>query len=373
MSNDPRVTEAMRLHKLSAKSHHVWQTLRALGEQDERAQAAVDDHTALMTYLAAEFAKVPCNDGDTCNYAATKKTPAFEVPHPDAAELLSLADLLPTLSGADPAMLTNVGHYLRGLSDRVKVLPVARTGPLRVAAEAVSAPVEEVPPLPEPSIKRGDVGPLVRDTADQDYYTAEQMRAYHATTPPQAEPGPIGDKPLTPFLVKTNTECRQWMEGYYVPEAIEKHFLISLWAWQEQERRYARLTTEPNPTERCKTCDSTGDVHDQTGEWRGECTACDVATIARLRCVCRLLGIETAVPADDATLMGCLFSVLGMMRRVIEQRSAELQEVRKDAALSLSDDEINTIVRQVHGVFAVDSDYEFARACLSAAMTKEKP
>jgi hypothetical protein len=68
-----------------------------------------------------------------------------EQPHPDATQLLSIADLLPTLSGADPAMLANVGHYLRGLSDRVKVLPVARTGPLRVAAEAVSAPVEAVP------------------------------------------------------------------------------------------------------------------------------------------------------------------------------------------------------------------------------------
>ena len=56
---DPRVAEAMRLHKISTRSHHVWQTLRALGEQDERTQAAVDDHTALMSYLAAEFAKVP--------------------------------------------------------------------------------------------------------------------------------------------------------------------------------------------------------------------------------------------------------------------------------------------------------------------------
>jgi hypothetical protein len=66
-------------------------------------------------------------------------------PHPDAIQLIGIADLLPTLSGADPAMLANVGHYLRGLSDRVKGLPVARTGPLRVAAEAVSAPVQEVP------------------------------------------------------------------------------------------------------------------------------------------------------------------------------------------------------------------------------------
>jgi hypothetical protein len=147
--------------------------------------------------LAARDAKVPCiasdprcpcNDGDTCNYVATNSTPAFEVPHPDAAQLISIADLMSELSGADPTMLANVGHYLRGLSDRVKVLPVARTGPLRVAAETVSAPVEEVPPLPEPIIKRGDVGPLVRDTADQDYYTAEQMRAYRATTPLQAEP-----------------------------------------------------------------------------------------------------------------------------------------------------------------------------------------
>jgi hypothetical protein len=78
--------------------------------------------------------RCPGNDGDTCNYVATKKTPAFEVPHPDATQLISIADLLPTLSGADPAMLANVGRYLRGLSDRVKVLPVARTGPLRVAA-----------------------------------------------------------------------------------------------------------------------------------------------------------------------------------------------------------------------------------------------
>jgi hypothetical protein len=72
-------------------------------------------------------------------------------PHPDAAQLISIADLMQQIAdtalvpGFGPAMLANVGHYLRGLSDRVKALPVARTGPLRVAAEAVSAPVEAVP------------------------------------------------------------------------------------------------------------------------------------------------------------------------------------------------------------------------------------
>jgi hypothetical protein len=88
-------------------------------------------------------------------------------------------------------MLTNVGHYLRGLSDRVKVLPVARTGPLRVAAEAVSAPVEAVPAFHgfvnesecrvemcfSPSAPRADG---VYATA---FYTSPV-----ATTPPQAEP-----------------------------------------------------------------------------------------------------------------------------------------------------------------------------------------
>jgi hypothetical protein len=114
-------------------------------------QAVQRYYEAMQAIPTAEFGKVPCiasdprcpcNDGDTCNYVATKKTPAFEVPHPDAAQLISIADLMSELSGADPTMLANVGHYLRGLSDRVKVLPAARTGPLRVAAEAVSAPVE---------------------------------------------------------------------------------------------------------------------------------------------------------------------------------------------------------------------------------------
>jgi hypothetical protein len=133
-------------------------------DTDPRVQHAIelagelrrDELAALKAYLAAEFAKVPCiasdprcpcNDGDTCNYVATKMTPAFDAAHPDATQLISIADLLPTLSGADPAMLANVGHYLRGLSDRVKALPVARTGPLRIAAETASAPVEAVPQM----------------------------------------------------------------------------------------------------------------------------------------------------------------------------------------------------------------------------------
>ncbi len=29
--------------------------------------------------------------------------------------------------------------------------------------------------------------------------------------------------------------------------------------------------TKDNVQERCESCDGTGDVHDQTGEWRGTC------------------------------------------------------------------------------------------------------
>jgi hypothetical protein len=90
---------------------------------------------------------------------------------------------------------------------------------------------------------------------------------------------------------------------------------------------------------RCEHCDSTGDVHDQTGEWRGECTACDAATVARLRAVCRLLTLETAVPNDDATLMGCLFSVLGQIRRAIEHmrtQTANMQTLAESGAAEIA-------------------------------------
>jgi hypothetical protein len=208
-------------------------------------------------------------------------------------------------------MLANVGHYLRGLSDRVKVLPVARTGPLRVAAEAVSAPVEAVPRV-------AVVKTLLHDGHDDE-----------------------GDSTL--YIHSVEVAQMSMCGGLdHLEELAEK---INKAATTSPQ-------VEPSPTERCKTCDGTGDVHDQTGEWRGECTACDVATVARLRAVCRLLGLETAVPSADATLMGCLFSVLGMIRRVIEQRAGkteneidrletevarltaelqEVQEVRKDA------------------------------------------
>lgn len=47
--------------------------------------------------------------------------------------------------------------------------------------------------------------------------------------------------------------------------------------------------------------------------------------VARLRRVVRLLGMEREVPEDDASLRGCLFSVLGMIARKLESRAALAQ------------------------------------------------
>jgi hypothetical protein len=281
-------------------------------------------------------------------------------------------------------MLANVGHYLRGLSDRVKVLPVARTGPLRVAAETVSAPVEAVPDsrLNCRNLTIGKDGECVHCYAiagqqcqyepsgdgweDNAIYlldrcphavrvregggpenllsslcvTFQKMQGMLATTPPQAEPSPGMSKSWqTAVAVAREAPSGRTVVDSAVILAIDKR-LSEAFAAMPQDKR-------------CEHCDSTGDVHDQTGEWRGECTACDAATVARLRAVCRLLTLETAVPNDDdATLMGCLFSVLGQIRRAIEHMrtqtanmqtlaengaaeisklTAELQEVRKDA------------------------------------------
>lgn len=48
-------------------------------------------------------------------------------------------------------------------------------------------------------------------------------------------------------------------------------------------------TPEPSDAERCPYCDDTGDVHDQTGEWRGTCKcpagkveACDIEAAAKV-------------------------------------------------------------------------------------------
>jgi len=56
--------------------------------------------------------------------------------------------------------------------------------------------------------------------------------------------------------------------------------------------------------------------------------ALDDDELARLRRVVRLLGMDSEVPQDDATLCGCLFSVLGMIARKLEQAHAGADEAK---------------------------------------------
>lgn len=69
--------------------------------------------------------------------------------------------------------------------------------------------------------------------------TLEETRWMRHVPAAHGDRGEVPAEPINSeeFIQKTNRECREWMSTKYVPEAIDKHFLISLWAWQEQERR----------------------------------------------------------------------------------------------------------------------------------------
>ncbi len=57
----------------------------------------------------------------------------------------------------------------------------------------------------------------------------------------------------------------------------------------------------------------------------------------RLRRVVNLLGLGSCVPESDDELIGCMFSVLGMVARAIEQRdSGRVHKLRK-ALINISD------------------------------------
>lgn len=67
--------------------------------------------------------------------------------------------------------------------------------------------------------------------------------------------------------------------------------------------------------------------------------AFDADAAKRLRAICGLLGLKKAVPEDDATLMGALFAVLGMVRRAVtvQQAAASAREAAIPSAELLHD------------------------------------
>jgi hypothetical protein len=67
-----------------------------------------------------------------------------------------------------------------------------------------------------------------------------------ASSPEQAEP--VADKTGTGFIEKTNREYIAWCKSHYIPESLDedgRRSLDGLWAWQEQERRYATQPAAP--------------------------------------------------------------------------------------------------------------------------------
>lgn len=53
------------------------------------------------------------------------------------------------------------------------------------------------------------------------------------------------DKPVsTEFLVKTNKDVDEWMDGFYTEGRKADFRLHCQWAWQEQERRHNAVEAE---------------------------------------------------------------------------------------------------------------------------------
>lgn len=78
---------------------------------------------------------------------------------------------------------------------------------------------------------------------------------------------------------------------------------------------------------------------------RAEAPSLGDGEVARLRRVVRALGMEKDIPTDDATLRGCLFSVLGMIALKLERA----QQAAAPGALL-------AILRDVHDTLASESD-----------------
>jgi hypothetical protein len=102
----------------------------------------------------------------------------------------------------------------------------------------------------------------------------------------------------TPSDSKALAEAAKWLHAAYdrPPQTPEAKAMLA--------RIDAALTTGVSPS-----------VPAEVGE-----AVADLDAAKRLRLICKLLGLESAIPDDDASLMGCLFPVLGMIRRNVEER-----------------------------------------------------
>lgn len=107
----------------------------------------------------------------------------------------------------------------------------------------------------------------------------------------------------------------------------------------------------------------------------------DDSEVARLRRVVNAVGMQREVPEDDATLRGCLFSVLGMIARKLEQRPCAAETVGRapgipDGVTGLPLDTVTgSDIAQIEAFkterFYLAGDVESARRAALAQQPKE--
>lgn len=85
----------------------------------------------------------------------------------------------------------------------------------------------------------------------------------------------------------------------------------------------SQRTEQAKERDGCSSCDGSGDIHRADGEYIGKCPCSmsndEVDIAKRLRRVVKQLGLGNAVPLTDGSLHACMFSVLGMVARKIDE------------------------------------------------------
>jgi hypothetical protein len=157
---------------------------------------------------------------------------------------------------------------------------------------------EELPPLPDPFDR------LVGHEAEgAEVFTADQMREYallSRSNAPQQEVmngcGMLTAGVIAWALITPTGNIRYWSTSRKAIEARQA---------QCPNESLAPIvgvaTTQPEAVNAaCQTCDGTGDVHDQTGEYRGACTACEAVQPESAQPA----PMPAALPTDEMQLAG---------------------------------------------------------------------
>lgn len=95
-------------------------------------------------------------------------------------------------------------------------------------------------------------------------------------------------------LVPVDPTPKMWAAARAVPEPVKPYPMHYALVWDAMlDAAPPAPAPEATPAQaqqaRCHYCDDTGDVHSQTGEWRGECNQCPAAALHAFKNFHRLL------------------------------------------------------------------------------------